>query len=81
MKRRPLDHKTRYARRQPSRKHCQSANIDQRKGTAILRMKVRRVVVVEKHLDNDAEKTADLRHGRAGRVVREKCLPVSCPLP
>ena len=36
----------RYARRQPSRKDCQSANIDQCKVTAIPRMKVRRVVIV-----------------------------------
>jgi hypothetical protein len=43
-------------------------------------MKVRRVVIVEEHLDHNAE-TADLRHGWAGCVVREKCLPVSCPLP
>ena len=49
--------------------------------TAILRMKVRRVVIVEEHLDDDAEETADLRHEWAGRVVREKCLPVSYPLP
>lgn len=53
----------------------------QRKVTAILRMKVRRVVIVEEHLDHNAEETADLRHGWAGRVVREKCLPVSCRLP
>ena len=53
-----------------SRKHCQSANIDQRKVTAILRMKVRRVVVVEEHLDDDAEEPTDLRHEWAGRVVR-----------
>jgi len=62
-------------------KHSQSANIDQRKVTAVLRMKVRRVVIVEEHLDDNAKETADLRHEWAGRVVREKCLPVSYPLP
>jgi hypothetical protein len=56
MSRRPLDHKTRYAGRQPSRKHRESANIDQRQVTTILRMKVRWVVIVEEHLDDDAEK-------------------------
>ena len=44
-------------------------------------MKVRRVVIIEEHLDDDAEETADLRHEWVGRVVREKCLRVSCPLP
>ena len=81
MKRRPLDHKTRYPGRQPSRKHRESANIYQSKLTAILRMKMRWVVIVKEHLDNDAEETTDLRHGRAGGVAREKCLQVSCPLP
>jgi len=38
-------------------------NIDQRKVTAVFRMKVRGVVIVEEHLDDDAEETADLRHG------------------
>lgn len=63
MKRRPLDHKTRDARRQPSRKNCQSADIDQRKVAAVFRMEVRRVVIVKEHLDDDPEETADLRHG------------------
>jgi hypothetical protein len=44
-------------------------------------MKVRRVVIVEEHLDDNAEETADLTHVGAGRVVQEKCLPVSCPSP
>ena len=43
MKRCPLDHKTCYARRQPSRKHGQSSDIDQGEVTAILCMKVRRL--------------------------------------
>ncbi len=56
-------------------------NIDQRKVTAILSMKVWRVVIVEEHLDDDAEKTADLRHGWTGCVAQGKCLLVSCPSP
>jgi hypothetical protein len=44
-------------------------------------MKVWRVVIVEEHLDDDAEETADLRHGWAGRVGREKGLPGFYPLP
>jgi hypothetical protein len=44
MKRRPLDHKTCYARRQPSGKHGQCSNIDQRKVIAIFRVKVRWIV-------------------------------------
>jgi hypothetical protein len=60
MKRRPLDNEAWYAWRQPSRKHCQSPNIDQRKVT-ILRMKMWWVVIVEGHLDDNAEETVDLR--------------------
>jgi hypothetical protein len=51
------------------------------KVTAILRMKVRWVVIVVEHLDHNAEETADLRYGRVGRVVREKCRPASCRSP
>jgi hypothetical protein len=44
-------------------------------------MKVRWIMIVEEHLDDDAEETADLRHGWAGRVVWEKRLLGSCPSP
>ena len=39
------------------------ADIDQRDVTTVFRMKVRRVVIVKEHLDDDTEETADLRHG------------------
>jgi hypothetical protein len=73
----PLDHKTCHPGRQSSSKYCQSANIDQRKITAILGMKVRWIMIVREHLDDDAEEAADLRHGRAGCAVRGMCLRVS----
>jgi hypothetical protein len=44
-------------------------------------MKMWRIVIVEKHLDDDAEETADLRHGRDCFVGRERGLPGFCPLP
>jgi len=47
----------------------------------VVRVQVRGRMIVEEHPDHDAEEAADLRHGRDGCVVREKGLPVFCPLP
>ena len=63
MEGRPLDHESHRARWQPTGEDGQVADIDQSKGVAVLRMEVRRVVIVEEHLDDDVEETADLRHG------------------
>ena len=81
VKRCPLDHKTCHAGRQSAGKYGQSTNIDQRKITAVFRMKVRRIVIIEKHFDDDAEEAANLRHGWNGRAEQEKYLRVSCLLP
>ena len=60
---RPFNHEARYPRREASGKYRESSNVDECHISAILRMKVRRVVIVKKHLDHNAEETADFRHG------------------
>ena len=81
MEGRPLDYESHRARWQPTGEDGQVADIDQSKGAAVLRMEVRRVVIVEEHLDDDAEEPADLRHGLARGVAPGRRLPASCPSP
>jgi len=76
----PLNHESHHARRQAPGEDGQVADIDQGKVTAVLRMEVRRIVIVEEHLDDNAEEPADFRHGQAPGATRGKRLPVSCPL-
>jgi hypothetical protein len=42
-------------------------------------MEVRRIVIVEEHLDDDAEEPADFRHGQARGATQGRRLPASCP--
>ena len=51
MERRPLDHESHRARRQPTGEDGQVADIDQGKVAAVLGVEVRRVVIVKEHLD------------------------------
>jgi len=81
MEGRPFNHESYHARRQPAGEDGEVADIKQRKVAAVFRMEVRRIVIVEEHLDDDAEEPADLRHGRARAAGRERRLPASCPLP
>jgi len=59
----------------------QGPDVDQRRAVSILRVEMRWVVVIKKHLDNNAEKVADFRHGLARVSIRGKCLEASCQLP
>lgn len=59
---RPLDHEAAHARRQATGKRREIADIDQCKIVAVLRVEVRRIVILEEHLDADAEEPADFRH-------------------
>ncbi len=81
MESRPLNYESYRTRRQVAGEDGQVANIDQRKIAAVLGMEVRRIVIVEEHLDDDAEEPADLRHGWVRAAGRGRGLPASCPLP
>jgi len=47
----------------------------------IFRMEMRRIVVIEEHLDDDAEKPTDFRHGRAPGTGPGTALRAACRLP
>ena len=61
----PFHHQTNSSRGQPACEDGQVVDIDQCFVLAVIGVKMRRAVVVKKHLDHDTEKSANFRHQRA----------------
>lgn len=59
---RPLDRETESARREPPVEDLEAPNRNLDLEFAVHGVEVRRVMVVEVHLDNDPEEPRDLRH-------------------
>lgn len=79
VKRGPLDDEAHRPWRESPGEHRKPLNVNQRHIVPILGMKMRRIVVVEKHLDHDAEEAADFRHGLV-RVAGRGRLPLASSL-
>jgi hypothetical protein len=61
----PFNNQAQYSRRQPTGEKRQVSYLDQSFFLPVLGMKVRRGVLLKKHFDHNAEKTADLRRESA----------------
>ena len=77
----PFDYQAQYPRGQPAGKKRKIPYLDQSLIVPINGMKVRRVMLLKKHLDHNSEKTADLRHVPVQSAKLERPLRPSYPWP
>ena len=81
VERRPFDHKPCDTGWQATREDREVVNINQRNVSAVFRVEMWRIVVIEEHLNDDAKESTDLRHVKTRDATRGKRPQAFCLLP